>query len=64
MLEKSKFKLNATSAHLHGYSSDICRTFFPPFLEKPVDRKNLSSGLKKKLDVSFLSPLYECRTVS
>lgn len=26
---------NIHRAHLYGYSSDICRTFFPPFLEKP-----------------------------
>lgn len=23
------------SAHLYGYSSDICRTFFPPFYARP-----------------------------
>lgn len=25
------------SAHLYGYSSDISRTFFPPFLQKPAN---------------------------
>ncbi|KAL1986498.1 hypothetical protein VTN96DRAFT_6257 [Rasamsonia emersonii] len=62
VLDAETFVLIDVGAHLHGYSSDICRTFFPPFLEKPVDRKNLSSGLKKKLDVWDI--VFEAQTQS
>lgn len=41
-------------AHLHGYSSDICRSFFSPFFEQPktasaMDR--LSRAAKEKLEI-------------
>lgn len=36
------------SAHLYGYSSDICRTFFPPFLEKPSEGA-IPGNIKEKL---------------
>ncbi|KAJ5314837.1 uncharacterized protein N7443_001721 [Penicillium atrosanguineum] len=35
VLEAETFVLIDVGAHLYGYSSDICRTFFPPFLQKP-----------------------------
>jgi Xaa-Pro aminopeptidase len=42
------------SAHLYGYSSDICRTFFPPFFPKPTsetETEALSPIVKQKLSV-------------
>jgi len=42
------------SAHLYGYSSDICRTFFPPFFPKPsttAEFAALSSHVREKLSV-------------
>lgn len=41
-------------AHLHGYSSDICRSFFPPSFAKPesnLDMRKFSEDLKHKIDV-------------
>ncbi|WPG97249.1 Hypothetical protein R9X50_00002100 [Acrodontium crateriforme] len=41
-------------AHLYGYSSDICRSFFPPFASKPAseqERQTLSASMKHKLHV-------------
>lgn len=41
-------------AHLYGYSSDICRTFFPPFFakrESEAEMSKLSSDVRKKLKV-------------
>ncbi|KAL4888156.1 peptidase M24, structural domain-containing protein [Aspergillus ambiguus] len=35
VLERDTFVLIDVGAHLMGYSSDICRTFFPPFLPRP-----------------------------
>src|SRR6266496_1076107 len=40
-----------TRAHLHGYSSDICRTFFPPFLPKPSKTEGLPVKLQEKINV-------------
>ncbi|KAL1853396.1 hypothetical protein Plec18167_005513 [Paecilomyces lecythidis] len=50
-LESETFVLIDVGAHLHGYSSDICRTFFPPFLKKPADGDDVAPQLKKKLKV-------------
>ncbi|KAJ5450817.1 uncharacterized protein N7458_007266 [Penicillium daleae] len=51
VLEPETFVLIDVGAHLYGYSSDICRTFFPPFLEKPSKSAPLSPNLKEKLKV-------------
>ncbi|CAG8358900.1 unnamed protein product [Penicillium salamii] len=51
VLEPETFVLIDVGAHLYGYSSDICRTFFPPFLEKPSDEDTLSERMKEKLKV-------------
>ncbi|KAF1851118.1 Creatinase/aminopeptidase [Cucurbitaria berberidis CBS 394.84] len=34
-LEPEMFVLIDVGAHLYGYSSDVCRTFFPPFTPNP-----------------------------
>lgn len=52
MLSAHTFVLIDVGAHLHGYSSDICRTFFPPFFAPPSDLSSLSSPrLREKLHV-------------
>lgn len=54
MLEKETFVLIDVGAHLYGYSSDICRTFFPPFFSKPESEAEilkLSSAIQKKQKV-------------
>ncbi|KUJ21223.1 Creatinase/aminopeptidase [Mollisia scopiformis] len=54
VLEAETFVLIDVGAHLYGYSSDICRTFFPPFNPKPttpVEFATLSSLVKEKLSV-------------
>ena len=41
-------------AHLYGYSSDICRTFFPPFFPKPTlsaETRSVSPLIQQKLSV-------------
>ncbi|KAL2221714.1 peptidase M24, structural domain-containing protein [Thermoascus aurantiacus ATCC 26904] len=53
VLEPETFVLIDVGAHLHGYSSDICRTFFPPFLEKPADIGTAPPKLKEKLEASI-----------
>lgn len=53
-LEKETMVLIDVGAHLLGYSSDICRSFFPPFFKKPVteaDMETLSEDVKEKLHV-------------
>lgn len=47
-LQEDAFVLIDVGAHLYGYSSDICRTFFPPFFKKP---KNMSPLLSEKIEV-------------
>ncbi|KAJ6043036.1 uncharacterized protein N7446_001232 [Penicillium canescens] len=51
VLESETFVLIDVGAHLYGYSSDICRTFFPPFLEKPSKGDTLSPRMLEKLKV-------------
>ncbi|KAE8555812.1 hypothetical protein EYB25_000510 [Talaromyces marneffei] len=50
-LSAETFVLIDVGAHLYGYSSDITRTFFPPFLDRPQFKENISPNLKKKLEV-------------
>jgi len=53
-LRKDTFVLIDVGAHLHGYSSDICRTFLPPFSKRPgslSERDLLPPSIKEKLDV-------------
>ena len=54
VLEKETMVLIDVGAHLYGYSSDICRSFFPPFFTKPEteqDFASLSQDVKEKLHV-------------
>ncbi|KAN0098184.1 Creatinase/aminopeptidase [Hyaloscypha variabilis] len=51
VLEAETFVLIDVGAHLHGYSSDICRTFFPPFFPEPSSLSCLSPAIKEKLAV-------------
>ncbi|TVY25886.1 putative peptidase [Lachnellula hyalina] len=54
VLEKETFVLIDVGAHLYGYSSDICRTFFPPFFPKPTNDSEvraLSPVVQEKLKV-------------
>jgi Xaa-Pro aminopeptidase len=41
-------------AHLHGYSSDICRSFFPPFskeIREDEDYRDLPPNVRHRIDV-------------
>ncbi|TVY80521.1 putative peptidase [Lachnellula suecica] len=54
ILEAETFVLIDVGAHLYGYSSDICRTFFPPFFPKPTTSSEvqaLSPMVQEKLKV-------------
>ncbi|KAI2998885.1 hypothetical protein CBS147346_7967 [Aspergillus niger] len=51
VLEPETFVLIDVGAHLLGYSSDICRTFFPPFLEPPTPDIPTPARLREKLEV-------------
>ncbi|KAJ5922300.1 hypothetical protein N7516_010003 [Penicillium verrucosum] len=51
VLEAETFVLIDVGAHLYGYSSDICRTFFPPFLQKPSEGNLVSRHMREKLKV-------------
>ncbi|KAE8154882.1 Creatinase/aminopeptidase [Aspergillus avenaceus] len=62
VLEPETFVLIDVGAHLLGYSSDICRTFFPPFLEKPLDGAPVPLYLQEKLKVWDI--VFEAQTQS
>lgn len=47
-LSAETFVLIDVGAHLHGYSSDVCRTFFPPFLPQT---RHVKERLRHKLEV-------------
>lgn len=52
VLEAHTFVLIDVGAHLYGYSSDICRTFFPPFFKKLTssdDLTLLSASIRHKM---------------
>ncbi|KAF7189795.1 putative peptidase C18A7.01 [Pseudocercospora fuligena] len=54
VLERETMVLIDVGAHLYGYSSDICRSFFPPFFKKPESEAEvtaLSEDVKEKLKV-------------
>ncbi|EPE28425.1 Creatinase/aminopeptidase [Glarea lozoyensis ATCC 20868] len=54
VLEAATFVLIDVGAHLFGYSSDICRTFFPPSFTKPTTAAEvaaLSPIIRTKLSV-------------
>ncbi|EME48851.1 hypothetical protein DOTSEDRAFT_162699 [Dothistroma septosporum NZE10] len=53
-VEKETMILIDVGAHLLGFSSDICRSFFPPFFKKPetsADFDALSPNVREKLRV-------------
>ncbi|KAJ5970183.1 uncharacterized protein N7479_000101 [Penicillium vulpinum] len=62
VLEDETFVLIDVGAHLYGYPSDICRTFFPPFLEKPSKDDVLSPRMSEKLKVWDI--VFEAQTQS
>jgi Xaa-Pro aminopeptidase len=65
VLEKETMVLIDVGAHLYGYSSDICRSFFGPWLSKPKDDQEydaLSASMKEKLKVWDI--VFEAQTVS
>lgn len=47
-LEPGDFVLIDVGSHLYGYSSDVCRTFYPPFFPNPPPPK---SNVTEKLNV-------------
>lgn len=52
-------------AHLYGYSSDICRSFFPPFLSQHHihdNRNSVSNDIKEKIKVWNI--VFEAQTAS
>ena len=54
ILETETMVLIDVGAHLYGYSSDICRSFFGPWLSPPKDEAEheaLSGDMKEKLKV-------------
>lgn len=54
VLEDETMVLIDVGSHLYGYSSDICRSFFPPFFKKPDSEAQfslLSKDVQEKLRV-------------
>ncbi|KAF7881769.1 uncharacterized protein EAF02_006457 [Botrytis sinoallii] len=51
VLEEETLVLIDVGSHLYGYSSDICRTFFPPFFSKPKDLSLLSPIAQHKIAI-------------
>ncbi|TGO63364.1 hypothetical protein BCON_0013g00080 [Botryotinia convoluta] len=51
ILEEETLVLIDVGSHLYGYSSDICRTFFPPFFSKPKDLSLLSPIAQHKIAI-------------
>jgi Xaa-Pro aminopeptidase len=65
ILESETMVLIDVGAHLHGYSSDICRSFFPPFFNEPeteAEYDQLSDMVKEKLKVWDI--VFEAQTAS
>ncbi|PYH47084.1 Creatinase/aminopeptidase [Aspergillus saccharolyticus JOP 1030-1] len=62
LLDAGTFVLIDVGAHLMGYSSDICRTFFPPFLERPPSPAAAPDWMKEKLKVWDI--VFEAQTKS
>ena len=58
-LTSTTFVLIDVGAHFHGYSSDVTRTFFPPFLPKTSSTMRL---LRPKINVWYL--VYLAQTAS
>lgn len=64
-LEAETMVLIDVGAHLYGYSSDICRSFFPPFLTRPESKEQyhtLGGALQEKLKVWDI--VFEAQTAS
>ncbi|TGO10917.1 hypothetical protein BTUL_0122g00290 [Botrytis tulipae] len=51
VLEQETLVLIDVGSHLCGYSSDICRTFFPPFFSEPKDLSLLSPIVQHKIAI-------------
>ncbi|THV45481.1 hypothetical protein BGAL_0483g00040 [Botrytis galanthina] len=51
VLEEETLVLIDVGSHLYGYSSDICRTFFPPFFSEPKDLSLLSPIAQRKIAI-------------
>ncbi|TGO35920.1 hypothetical protein BHYA_0141g00160 [Botrytis hyacinthi] len=51
VLEEETLVLIDVGSHLYGYSSDICRTFFPPFFSEPKDLSLLSPIAQHKIAI-------------
>ncbi|KAJ5117038.1 hypothetical protein N7456_001386 [Penicillium angulare] len=62
VLEAETFVLVDVGAHLYGYSSDICRTFFPPFFERSSATDKLAPSIAEKLKVWDI--VFEAQTQS
>ncbi|KAJ6160311.1 hypothetical protein N7470_003707, partial [Penicillium chermesinum] len=62
VLEAETFVLIDVGAHLYGYSSDICRTFFPPFFPEPAQDQGTPSHIAEKLRVWDI--VFEAQTMS
>ena len=64
-LDKETMVLIDVGAHLYGYSSDICRSFFPPFLPQPTsddELESISEIMKEELKVWDI--VFEAQTAS